>query len=462
MTILKNNIFKSSVKVLLVFTSILSISVFLMRVFFSLDNTVLTSGCEEESLYAIWKYVHSFDIYLPNNKFPYTSSYFNINFYLFYGEICELCIHYLSLNDSYIPIITRLTSVIFTLGIFIITYKLFRRRTSQVNSLLIASIFVFNPYIGFWSLTCRPDIAATFFSILALYQFKSDNKINFKVILFLAVAWSFKQSFIFTAFFIFFHDGVKNVKISRAIIFAILIALIITTSYYLYGNNYFYSVFLGQENQGLDLILGIHNLSLFVFKGGPIILLFVILKSWKNKSLLLLLIFALTSIITSKDGASDNYFFEFYVIMISIISIKIKENLEFLEFYLIPQIFVLLILMSGIKGKLIPDKFIQNDLLVSLQENKEMSVVLNQSAANLPWIIHGPIENIYHVKSFTYDIDILKHPFEFGGIFGSLNKSIYTKIYVHKSDKAELIKIPKDYIMTKEISHYYILKKPYQ
>jgi hypothetical protein len=459
MTTIKNKLNTLNVKLLLAIAAVISLTIFILRLYCSLDYAVLTSGCEEESLYAIWKYIHNFDIYLPNNRFPYTSSYFNINFYLLYGEICKLFINYLKLNETYLTIITRIISVIFTAGILITTYKLFRIKKSQQHSALIAIILILNPFLGFWSLTCRPDIAATFFSILALYQFqKSTYKINLSVILLLALSWSFKQSFIFTAIFIFLHAGIQKINISKAMLLGSLIAFILAVGYYLYGYNFFYSVFLSQKNLGLNIQLGIQNMSSFILKAGPIIFLFFVLNSFKTNTWLVATIFALTCILACKDGASDNYYFELYFIIIFIISTTKKENFELIHLYLIPQIFVLLALITGLKGNLIPTKFIQNELLLALQDNKEKSLVLDQTALNLPWIIHGPAENVYYVKSSTYDIDILNKPFEFGGIFGSLNKIKYTKIYIPKMNNSAVVKMPHNYIKTQEISGFYIFE----
>jgi hypothetical protein len=459
MITLKNNIQESSVKLLLVTASLLSISVFLLRLYFSLDYEVLTSGCEEESLYAVWKYVYNLDLYQPNSKFPFTSSYFNANFYFFYGEICKFFILHLKINHSSLPIITRLISVAFTLGILMITYKLFRINNSKNESAFIAIILVLNPYLGFWSITCRPDIGATFFSIWALYNFQKFNyKINYTVILLLVLAWSFKQSFIFTALYIFLFHGIKNINFIKIVIFTLLIVSTIATSIYFYGNNYIDSIFLGQKNQGLDFHAGLKNLLLFFIKASPLIIITVVLKTWKNYSLLLSTIFILTFILTCKDGASDNYYLEFYFIIIAIISTNKKGQLEPYNFYLIPQIFILLALLLGIKGNLKPEKFIDHELTSLFNGRGEKSAVLNHPALNLPWIIHGPIENIYHVKSFTYDIDFSKSKFDYGGIYGTLNNNIYKRIFLKRADSAELKRIPRKYSLTAETKDFFLFE----
>src|SRR5438105_4217764 len=50
----------------------------------------VTSGCEEESLFAVWRQTHGETVYLDSSRPPYSSAYFNWLFYRGYGTAATL------------------------------------------------------------------------------------------------------------------------------------------------------------------------------------------------------------------------------------------------------------------------------------------------------------------------------------------------------------------------------------
>ncbi len=54
---------------------------------FNEAHHIVTSGFEEESLYAMWKYLHGLPIYNDPHQIPFSASYFNWLFYGVYGSI---------------------------------------------------------------------------------------------------------------------------------------------------------------------------------------------------------------------------------------------------------------------------------------------------------------------------------------------------------------------------------------
>jgi len=166
---------------------------------------MVTTGAEEESLFAVWKFTHHQALYADPHRIPFAASYFNWGFYYFYGSITNFWLNLLHLDAIWIPTIGRLISLAITLAagvVFIVAVR------SLVQSGLFADsrfawawclIAVLSPLIGFWSITVRPDLGALLFEFTGLYlvlrYLRKENLLSIfgAVILFYA-AWAFKQT----------------------------------------------------------------------------------------------------------------------------------------------------------------------------------------------------------------------------------------------------------------------------
>lgn len=164
-----------------------------------------TTGCEEESLFSIWKFSQHQAVYADPYRIPFAVSYFNWGYYYFYGSITSVWLHLFHLDAIWIPTIGRLITVAFTLltgGIFFLTARAFVKAGLLAHGpvawawCLIATL---SPLVGFWSITVRPDIGALAFEsaglyVILLYLRKQDQRLIIVAALLFYAAWAFKQS----------------------------------------------------------------------------------------------------------------------------------------------------------------------------------------------------------------------------------------------------------------------------
>ena len=88
---------KDPTEILIWSAVILSLALFFLRFFLNTSFTqplhITTSGYEEESLYALWKYLYRpQEVYSDFHNMPFAASYFNWLFYSAYGEFTKICI----------------------------------------------------------------------------------------------------------------------------------------------------------------------------------------------------------------------------------------------------------------------------------------------------------------------------------------------------------------------------------
>jgi len=170
---------------------------------------LLTSGAEYESLYAIWKYMHGVTVYADHTRIPFAGSFYNWVYYAFYGEIARLVTVALSLDDDWLPTITRLT----TLGGIAygawISARLFMTLVARGNDdlqrlgLAFALLLFFGPLMGFFGMATQPDIWGFAFDVTAVYFFLRfyDTRPAAAILLFWLfayLAWGFKQIFVYS------------------------------------------------------------------------------------------------------------------------------------------------------------------------------------------------------------------------------------------------------------------------
>lgn len=138
---------------------------------FSEPLHVVTSGFEEESLFAMFKMVHGLRVYTDPHQLPYAASYFNWFYYGLYGTITSFIMHAFTLSDVWIPTIGRaITFCITSLGFFL-SYQFFKRQKSNSFAFSLSALLWFGPLIGYWAMTVRPDLLGLFFDACALQGF---------------------------------------------------------------------------------------------------------------------------------------------------------------------------------------------------------------------------------------------------------------------------------------------------
>lgn len=121
-------------------------------------GVAVTSGCEEESFYAIHRAIHGSPIYYPPTQLPFGSAYFNWLFYDGYqAALAPLVALY---GDKVIPQAARLLSAIGgILGMGTLIWLVWRVLPANhlAGAALAMGVFA-GPLVGWWAHTARPDI----------------------------------------------------------------------------------------------------------------------------------------------------------------------------------------------------------------------------------------------------------------------------------------------------------------
>ncbi|MBO6947810.1 MAG: hypothetical protein JJ855_07490 [Rhodospirillales bacterium] len=176
---------------------------------FSEPLQYISSGDEQASLYAIWKYVNGLEVFTDPTRSPYSMSYFNALFYAAYGTWTWTWQGLLSVPDAWIPTIARTLTLVGVLlgwvGLSVAFRFIVRANGSprdaaiEPMAVLSAAIVFVGPLMGFWAITVRPDVWALTCEAVGVLVFlktygrnKTQAAILAAIIFF--IAWMFKQS----------------------------------------------------------------------------------------------------------------------------------------------------------------------------------------------------------------------------------------------------------------------------
>lgn len=164
-------------------------------------GTVQTSGCEEESFFAVWRKIHGRPVYGDVTDPPYASASFNWLFYATYGTILRPVVE--AGGDSHLPLAGHwLTAVFAVLGAVGCTWACVRGQndaTARLAGAAIGSLLFFGPMVGWWGVTLRPDVAALLAELAGVLAFLYWHRAHPKRAVAVAVmafylAWAFKPT----------------------------------------------------------------------------------------------------------------------------------------------------------------------------------------------------------------------------------------------------------------------------
>lgn len=382
---------------------------------------VSTSGGEEESLFAIWKWLNNKPVYANAFAPPFAQSYFNWLFYCIYGACTSAVLAIFKLNSLALPVIDRSLTLALTAVSMLVVYQLlnplsFSRRVA--GSVIIA----FSPLIGFWALTVRPDVGALVCALVGAWcveKFDRSHRLAAIVLAFLAFycAWAFKQTYVtpFAATVLHFCLGRRW---RAAFWFGAAVVLAIGLTFFLGTAEYRYAAISSQSHMALLLPNVEHNAGKALLK-APLFLFGLIsvfgcvrrdrtnfFALWAVISLILMLI------ASAKVGASDNYFFE-PAAACSILFLLEGRRLTAAS---IAQMASTALIFAGLAGMLIMRPEPELALLRSELANTNGTVFVTEAGGNLPWIHE---QAPYFVIATTYLRDrALGKSFAFGGIEG--------------------------------------------
>ena len=164
-------------------------------------GTTQTSGCEEESFFAVWRDVHGDPVYRAAADPPYASAYFNWAFYAFYGTILRPAVGLF--GDSRLPLLGHcLTGLLGCVGAFGGAWagsRLHKDAPRRLAGAAVGAYLFLGPLVGWWAVTLRPDVPALLLEAIGLGTFlcwHRDHPWRATTVAWLAfyAAWSFKPT----------------------------------------------------------------------------------------------------------------------------------------------------------------------------------------------------------------------------------------------------------------------------
>ena len=327
------------------------VGLFLIRLFSNVSVfeplQLQTSGFEQESLFAIWKYINGRDVYTFTTNIPYTFSNFNWLYYVFYGSLTGLVMDVMGLADPWLPTVSRMVTVLGALIGTFVAYKIMVRLSDDdvdhgIDTVAIglAVLVFFGPLAGFWTITTRPDIWTTAIEAILVFGFvrlysASVIKAALWALALGYVAWAFKSVDITVA------GGVGVFLLWRrhwlaAGILAVGTVGLWAGTYWLGTGAYQFSMLGAHQEISFTINQGGRNLVNFGIKMLPALLPALVLiglvfrqqalrahiaKDWEFQ---FLIIAAVCSIMVSllggfKVGGAENYFFTPSLILVILV-----------------------------------------------------------------------------------------------------------------------------------------------
>lgn len=425
---------------------------------------VVTSGFEEESLYAMWKYWHGLPVYNDPHQIPFSASYFNWFFYGFYGSIIKWVMTLFALPDVWLPTVGRIVTLSVVFIGFAANYYLYT--SHKVNdkplpfliAICLSALLWFSPLIGFWAMTVRPDVIALLFDVLAVTFFLKypSNTVKGVILasLFCYLSWSCKQVNVVMpgaiGLFLLLQQRWRSF-----IVFSMLMVFGYTLTLALAEDNLLKSMFFVKTAIPLSFDVFWANLLNFIKKSFPALILFGMIftkvtlnppmrKAVFQEPMVRLafcgLVFWVIILLpfSSKIGSADNYHFIalFFVLLATAGALKhlletevsfIKPSFAFSG--LVSGALVVLCLSQGTLGSIQAQH--QNNLaLKSCLDKLPQPIFVVNHYASLPWMNPSPVS---FVLAYNYWQDrSANRPFEHNGIGGLISQGYFNTLIIPK------------------------------
>jgi hypothetical protein len=415
-------------------------------------GVAVTSGFEEESLFALQRAVHHQPVYLDSTRQPYAAAYFNWLFYAAYAApLRPVVARY---GDRAIPRATRILSALGAIAGVVVLCVFGRRLLAGFwpVTLPIATWVFFGPLVGWWAHTARPDVwalacetAAT--AVLLRYiDDRPTRAIGWAIALFYA-AWAFKITYVF--------------GLGAAIVFLIIRRRFAAAAWLAGGSVLLWAATYGLIDPGFRATMrslaavsdfyfsagwssvvdaGLKSLPLIALAGGLLLAGFrsdakpVPSNSPANDAILLGGIGAVISIpalfwASCKIGAASNYFFT-PVLMLAIVSLGLAARRPavlpctiFLSLVAITQIAVFAGKVGRIDLHPLADELAARWVAWKDQPEPRFSA---DTRLNLPWLnAHSPPL----VLAFNYDRErSAGRTFESGGVGGLISSGYFAAL----------------------------------
>ncbi len=443
----------------------------LVRCYFLFFNPApslaLSSGCEEEALFTIWRFIEGQPIYMSFQDIPYASAYFNFGFYFLYGSITKAVLIITGLDMIWLPTIARLITLCFGLLCFEATRRILNLVVPQWGLTLCitaAMLFSFSPLAGFWLITGRPDLGAVAFELCGLYYFlrfidQSNPRYLISGILFCFLAWTFKQTSVgcitgFCIYLIYLRQW-KNLMIACATTWSLyLLSAVIG------GKQYIHWVYQSQSELPfyLETTFVLLKSALLKMPFMALLPLTLFLFCWRparknDLSTLLVLTFVgviafIFSLITSPKLGSADYYFLFSSISLSLAGVFLYEQSEIASRWkpillILPALLIglgCISVLAGKRGALHQQAAHFEHLQMKEKLATQMGpAFISARSMNLPWI---QPQSPHFVLAYTYPEFTspgkeasLNH----GGVRGLIQDGYFSTIVIHKRDQERFI-----------------------
>jgi hypothetical protein len=295
-------------------------------------GTVQTSGCEEESFFAVWRKIHGRPVYSDVTELPFTSASFNWLFYATYSSMIRPVVK--AYGDSHLPLaghwLTAVFAILGSIGCIWACSRGHENTAARIAGGAVGSLLFLGPLVGWWGVTLRPDVPALLAELTGVLGFLYWHRAHPKRAVAMALvafylAWAFKPialgAFVAVAAFLLAHRRWREAAFFGGATVALwLLTLAIG------GPVYRMSLLETATNNVYSMPAGAANLWLVVRALAPLLVglpwwLGALLqhRPWRQRSLAhdALLLSTLGLLITivafliaaSKIGASKNYFF---------------------------------------------------------------------------------------------------------------------------------------------------------
>ncbi len=295
-------------------------------------GTVQTSGCEEESFFAVWRKIHGRPIYGDTTEPPYASASFNWLFYATYSSMIRPVVK--TCGDSYLPLaghwLTAIFAVLGSVGAIWACGRGQGNAAARLAGAAVGRLLFFGPLVGWWGVTMRPDVPALLAELAGVLVFLYWHRAHPARAVAVALAafylaWAFKPitlgAFVAVAAFLLAHRRWRE-----AAFFGGAMVVFWLSTLAIGGPVYRASVWETATNNAFSVPTGAANLWLVVRALAPLLVglpwwLGALLqhRPWRQRSLAhdalllstlgLLIVVAAFLVAASKIGASKNYFF---------------------------------------------------------------------------------------------------------------------------------------------------------